>query len=126
MPLTDAAIRQVKPTEKPQRLFDGGGFYLEVAPSGGKWWRLKYRHGGKEKRLSLGTYPSVTLSAARLAAIAERQKLAAGTDPAEVRKPKAQPLSVGLFAARIASVGAVSGPCLWRTAHGEASNHLTH
>ncbi len=86
MPLTDAAIRQVRPTEKPQRLFDGKGLYLEVAPSGGKWWRLKYRRGGKEKRLSLGTYPSVTLIAARLAAIAERQKLAAGTDPAEVRK----------------------------------------
>jgi hypothetical protein len=48
MPLTDAAVRQVKPSEKPRRLFDGGGLYLEVAPSGGKWWRLKYRVGGKE------------------------------------------------------------------------------
>ncbi len=86
MPLTDAAIRHAKPTEKPQRLFDGGGLYLEIAPSGGKWWRLKYRHGGKEKRLSLGTYPGTPLSAARLAAIAERQKLSAGTDPAEARK----------------------------------------
>ena len=86
MPLTNVAIQQAKPSEKPQRLFDGGGLYLEVAPSGGKWWRLKYRHGGKEKRLSLGTYPETSLSAARRAAIETRQTLAAGTDPSEVRK----------------------------------------
>ena len=43
MPLTDTAIRNSKPSDKPIRLFDGGGLYLEVAPSGGKWWRLKYR-----------------------------------------------------------------------------------
>ena len=43
------------------RLFDGGGLYLEVAPSGGKWWHLKYRYDGKEKRLSFGTYPDVSL-----------------------------------------------------------------
>ena len=65
MPLTDTAIRKVKPTDKAQRLFDGGGLYLEVSPAGGKWWRLKYRHGGKEKRLSLGTYPDTGLAEAR-------------------------------------------------------------
>jgi Arm DNA-binding domain len=59
MALSDTAIRNAKPSVKPVRLFDGGGLYLEVAPSGGKWWRLKYRHGGKEKRLSFGTYPDV-------------------------------------------------------------------
>ena len=58
MALTDAAIKNAKPCPKPVKLFDGGGMYLEVAPSGGKWWRLKYRHEGKEKRLSLGTYPN--------------------------------------------------------------------
>ena len=47
------------------KLADGGGLYLEVAPSGGKWWRLKYRFGGKEKRLSLGVYPDVGLKLAR-------------------------------------------------------------
>ena len=61
MPLTDTKIRTAKPADKPKRLFDGGGLYLEVSPKGGKWWRLKYRFGGKEKRLSLGVYPEVTL-----------------------------------------------------------------
>ena len=49
MPLTDTAIRAIKPTSKTAKFFDGGGLYLEVAPSGGKWWRLKYRFQGKEK-----------------------------------------------------------------------------
>jgi hypothetical protein len=53
-PLSDAAIRAAKPREKPFRLFDGGGLYLEIHPSGSKLWRLKYRFAGKEKRLALG------------------------------------------------------------------------
>ena len=67
MSLTDTTIRNVKPAAKASRLFDAGGMYLEVAPSGGKWWRLKYRFGGKEKRLSLGVYPDVPLKTARAA-----------------------------------------------------------
>lgn len=59
--LTNASIRNAKPGVKAVRLFDGGGLYLEVAPSGGKWWRLKYRIGGKEKRISLGVFPNVSL-----------------------------------------------------------------
>ena len=51
MALTDKAIRAAKHADKPVRLFDGGGLYLELAPNGGKWWRLKYRFAGKEKRL---------------------------------------------------------------------------
>lgn len=86
MALTDTAIRKVKPTDKAQRLFDGGGLYLEVSPAGGKWWRLKYRHGGKEKRLSLGTYPDTGLADARGKRDAARKLLAAGADPAEHRK----------------------------------------
>ena len=54
MPLTDTSIRSAKPRRKPIRLFDGGGLYLEISPTGGKWWRFKYRFAGKEKRLSLG------------------------------------------------------------------------
>ena len=50
--LTDTAIRTAKPKPKPYKLADGHGLYLEVAPSGGKWWRLKYRLAGKEGRLS--------------------------------------------------------------------------
>ncbi|KGC85380.1 phage integrase family protein [Burkholderia pseudomallei] len=86
MPLTDTAIRNAKPTDKPVRLFDGGGLYLEIAPSGGKWWRLKYRFGGKEKRYSLGVYPEVTLATARKKRDEAREKLAAGIDPGEAKK----------------------------------------
>ena len=65
---------------------DGSGMYLEVAPSGGKWWRFKYRIGGKEKRLSLGTYPDVALVDARERRDAARKLVAKGTDPSEQRK----------------------------------------
>lgn len=63
--LTDAAVRRAKPGAHAIRLFDGGGMYLEVAPSGGKWWRHKFRFGGKEKLLSLGVYPEITLAKVR-------------------------------------------------------------
>lgn len=86
MPLTDTEIRRTKPQSKPIRLFDGGGLYLEVAPSGGKWWRLKYRHSGKEKRLSLGVYPDVPLKKARQRRADARALLADGIDPGENRK----------------------------------------
>ena len=65
MPLTDIKIKQAKPKEKPYKISDERGLYLEVAPSGGKWWRLKYRIEGKEKRFSLGVYPDVSLALAR-------------------------------------------------------------
>lgn len=86
MALSDTAIRKAKPTDKPQRLADGGGLYLEVSPAGGKWWRLKYRFGGKEKRLSLGTYPDTGLADARGKRDDARKLLAAGVDPGEHRK----------------------------------------
>ena len=62
MPLTDTAIRNAKPGKKPLKLFDARGLFLLVPPSGGKWWRLKYRFEGKEKLLSLGVYPDVPLA----------------------------------------------------------------
>ncbi len=86
MPLTNTTIRNAKPSDKAKRLFDGGGLYLEVAPSGGKWWRLKYRFGGKEKRLSLGVYPDVTLKDARIRRDEARKLLANDIDPSENRK----------------------------------------
>jgi hypothetical protein len=94
MPLTDAAIRNAKPgitplgakTSRPYKLGDAGGLYLEVTPSGGKWWRLKYRFGGKEKRLSLGVYPDVTLAKARERRDEARRLLVDGVDPSENRK----------------------------------------
>lgn len=90
MPLTDAACRNAAPREKPYRLADGGGMYLEVSPAGGKYWRLKYRFGGKEKRLALGVYPDVPLAAARKKREDAREHLAAGTDPGEAKKADAR------------------------------------
>ena len=86
MPLTDIAIRKAKPAEKPVRLADEKGLYLEIAPGGGKWWRLKYRFGGKEKRLSLGVYPEVGLKEARDRRDAARELLGKGVDPSTNRK----------------------------------------
>lgn len=86
MPLTASAIRNAKPGASARRLFDSLGMYLEIAPSGGRWWRLKYRHGGKEKRLSLGVYPAVSLAEARERRDDARRLLAAGIDPSAQRK----------------------------------------
>ena len=88
MPLTDTTIRNAKPAEKAKKLFDGGGLYLEVAPSGGKWWRLKYRFGGKVKCLSLCVYPDVSLKDARERRDEARKLLANEIDPSENRKAK--------------------------------------
>jgi integrase len=84
--LTDTTIRNTKPGDKPIKLFDGGGLFLQVVPAGGKWWRFRYRFDGKHKLLSLGTYPAVSLKQARAKREEMRQQLAAGTDPGEVRK----------------------------------------
>jgi integrase len=86
MALTDTAIRNAKPGEKTVKMFDERGLYLEVSTSGGKWWRLKYRFDGKEKRLSLGVYPDVSLKDARERRDTARKLLADGTDPSENRK----------------------------------------
>ncbi|MCE9658077.1 MAG: tyrosine-type recombinase/integrase [Burkholderiales bacterium] len=86
MPLTDAKVRNLKPTERPQRFFDGDGLYLEVRPNGAKWWRFKYRFDGKEKLLSFGTYPEVPLALARARRLEARQQVAAGINPSAVRK----------------------------------------
>jgi hypothetical protein len=86
MPLTDIAIKAAKSTAKPIKLFDAGGLFLIVAPSGGKWWRFKYRFQGKAKTLSLGTYPLVSLKDAREKRDELRRQLARGVDPGVVRK----------------------------------------
>ena len=84
--LTDVAIRKAKANGKTQRLFDAGGLYLEISPAGGKWWRFKFRHGGKEKRLSLGTYPEVSLVEARDRRAEHKKLLSSGVDPGQHRK----------------------------------------
>lgn len=86
MPLTDAAIRTAKPGEKPYKLADERGLFLLVNPNGAKWWRLKFRVEGKEKALSLGTYPDTSLKEARSKRDEARKQLAEGIDPSQQRK----------------------------------------
>jgi integrase len=85
MPLTDTAVRRAKPAGKTRRLFDERGLYVEVSTSGGKWWRFKYRYDGREKRLSLGVYPDVSLAAARKRRDDAREQLANDIDPGAAR-----------------------------------------
>lgn len=84
--LTDAKLRKLKEAGKH---FDGGGLYLEVSATGGRYWRLKYRHGGKENRLSFGVYPEVSLKAARERQAEARAILALGDDPAAAKRDAA-------------------------------------
>jgi integrase len=86
LPLVHTVIQNAKPGSKTFRLFDERGLYLEISPTGGKWWRFKYRFNGKEKRLSLGVYPDVSLRDARDRREASRKLLASGIDPSENRK----------------------------------------
>jgi integrase len=86
MTLTDVGVRNAKPKGKLYRLYDERGMYLEVSATGGKWWRLKYRFGGKENRMSLGVYPDVGLKEARDRRDEARKLLANGIDPGFERK----------------------------------------
>ena len=88
--LTDTAVRGAKPASKPQKLFDGNGLFLFVAPSGAKSWRLKYRFQGREKLLTLGTYPQLSLKEAREACVDAKKRLSGGTDPSAEKKVKAR------------------------------------
>ena len=84
--LTDIVIRRAKPGEKPVKLSDGGGLYLELQPGGSRYWRLKYRIAGIEKRVSLGVYPAVSLAEARKRRDSARELIATGVDPSQTRK----------------------------------------
>jgi hypothetical protein len=84
--LTELAIKKAKPKEKSYKISDGGGLYLEVMPNGSKYWRMKYRFGGKEKRLAFGVYPLVTLAAARENSRLAKLELLDGDDPGEIKR----------------------------------------
>jgi integrase len=84
--LSYTAIKRAKPAERTRKLFDAHGLYPLVTPTGGKWWRLKYRFAGKEKLLALGTYPEVSLKEARDRCQGARKKIAAGIEPSAERK----------------------------------------
>jgi integrase len=88
VPLSQAKVVNAKPRQKPYTLFDGGGLYLLVEPTGGKLWRFRYRRPGtaKENRLSFGAYPAVGLALARLRREEARHQLATGVDPGVVRE----------------------------------------
>lgn len=84
--LTDLKVRNTKPTEKIQKLSDGRGLQCWIMPNGSKYWRMEYRFGGKKKLLSLGTYPEVSVSAARDAAAGAREQLRQETDPSAKKR----------------------------------------
>jgi integrase len=84
--LTEAQVRNTKPAEKPRKLFDAGGLYLELRPNGARYWRFKYYINGVEKRVSLGVYPVITLKRARERCLDARRLVAEGIDPSAQRK----------------------------------------
>jgi integrase len=86
MSLTDTQIRALKPPSKPKKLFDGGGLYLLCNPDGSRWWRLKYRYGGKERLIAFGAYPEVSLKEARTRHSRAKAQLRDGIDPSAARK----------------------------------------
>ena len=86
LPLTDVAIKNAKPRDKSYKLSEGGGLYLEVLPTGGKSWRMKYRFGGQEKRLTFGLWPDVSLKFARQRRDEARTLVAEGIDPGDKRR----------------------------------------
>ena len=86
MALTATTIKTCKPKDKAYKLTDGGGLYLLVSPSGGKWWRFDYRCQSKRKTLSMGVYPAISLKDARDRRDEAKKQLANGIDPAMVRK----------------------------------------
>lgn len=90
MKLNDVAVRKAKPEAKSYKMADGGGMYLEVMPNGSKYWRLKYRFNGKEKRLAFGVYPTVSLSMARDRLAEAKKLLASDIDPGENKKATKQ------------------------------------
>ena len=87
-PLTDAQIKTIAPRAKAYKLFDGGGLYLEITPKNSKRWRLKYRFEGRERLISLGIYPHITLQDARKIREEMKGQIAKGGDPAADRKEK--------------------------------------
>lgn len=81
MPLNDLQLRSLRPQEKPYRMSDGGGLFVEVRPNGSKLWRLAYRVDGRQKLMALGSYPETSLSRAREKRLDAKSLLQDGVDP---------------------------------------------
>jgi integrase len=86
MPLSDAAVRSLKPREKPYKVSDFEGLFVLVKPNGARLWQFKYRLGGKEKLLSIGPYPEISLAQARTRRDAARSMVANGIDPSQAKQ----------------------------------------
>lgn len=86
--LTDIKCKSAQPSEKARKLSDEKGLYLEVMPNGGKYWRMKFRFAGKEKRLAFGVYPEVPLAEARDKRDEARKLIRDGIDPSQAKKEK--------------------------------------
>ncbi|TAN09211.1 MAG: DUF4102 domain-containing protein [Rhizobiaceae bacterium] len=102
MPLTDTQIKGLRPAQSPTKHSDGEGLHLLVSPTGGKLWRLSYRHGGKQKTLAFGAYPAVSLADARSKRADAKRLLANGIDPghqARIEKTNKLVASTNTFAA---------------------------
>jgi integrase len=130
MPLTELAIKAARPEEKPRRLHDAGGLYLEVTPAGSRLWRWKYRFAKKERRLALGAHPEVSLRQARELRDGARRLLAGGQDPGAARrtaKARADEDRIYTLRAAVADWLAFKGPS-WKAGTREAiaASFVTH
>jgi len=90
IPSSEVTVRTSKPQPKEYKIFDGGGLYLLVTPTGGKLWRLKYRFEGKEKLIALGPYPEISLLEARRRRDEARKNITSNIDPDGLRKAQKQ------------------------------------
>lgn len=97
--LKDRTVLSAKPKAKAYKLADGGGLYVEVMPNGSKFFRLKFRHGGKEGRMTFGAYPVKSLADARSDALEAKKQLASGLNPVHARKQEKQAAETGTFSA---------------------------
>lgn len=95
--LTDAQVRKIKPLDKKKRYSDEKGLYLEVTPSGGKFWRLKYRFNGRESTLTIGSYPEITLAQARRARDEARIQLYSNIDPNAIKNERLQQIDESIL-----------------------------
>lgn len=97
MKLSATAVSKAKPAEKPYKMADGGGLYLQVNRNGSKYWRLKYRFNGKERLLALGVYPEISLLDARERRDQARKQLAHGVDPNAVKREQRPRIWRGVY-----------------------------
>ena len=119
MALSNTAIINAKPRDKNYRLYDEKGLYLEVTKAGGKLWRLKYRFGGKEKRLAIGSYPERSLKVAREARDQARTQLSNGVDPSAHKQAQraAETLNNGNTFEALAREWHTGKSRVWSTVH---------